>query len=125
MLTVFGDDYSTMDGTGVRDYIHAQDLAVGHVAMLQYLMFSSGFSIFNLGTGQGISVLQLIKRFESVTGMRIPYVVGPRRLGDVAECWADTSKAERLMGWKAHFSIDEMCQDAWQWELNCQSRLIS
>ena len=118
-LTVFGDDYPTPDGTGIRDYIHVQDLAEGHVATLGYLAKSTGFSVFNLGTGRGISVLEMIREFERVTGKSIPYVVGPRRYGDVAECWADPTKAAQLLGWKARLSVDAMCRDAWRWELNC------
>ncbi|OFE11761.1 UDP-glucose 4-epimerase GalE [Pseudohongiella acticola] len=122
-LTVFGDDYPTSDGTGVRDYIHVQDLAEGHVATLRYLTSAEGFSVFNLGTGRGISVLELIRKFEEVSGKPIPYTVGPRRQGDVAECWADPAKAQRLMGWQALLTIDDMCRDAWQWEQNCQSHV--
>lgn len=120
-LTVFGDDYPTLDGTGVRDYIHVQDLAEGHVATLRYLLNTKGLAIFNLGTGTGVSVLGLINEFEAVTGKKIPFEIGPRRQGDVAECWADASKAELLLGWKARLNISDMCRDAWQWEQNCQS----
>ncbi|MDO9318871.1 MAG: UDP-glucose 4-epimerase GalE [Gammaproteobacteria bacterium] len=118
-LTVFGSDYHTRDGTGIRDFIHVQDLAEGHVATLQYLQHTTGFEVFNLGTGTGVSVLELISTFEQTTGQKIAYEVGPRRSGDVAECWADSSKAERLLGWKARFGLVEMCRHAWQWEQTC------
>lgn len=118
-LTVFGSDYPTPDGTGVRDYIHVQDLAEGHVATLRYLFDNPGLSVFNLGTGKGVSVLELITMFEKVTGTRIPFEIGERRDGDVAECWADASKAERLLGWKTRLGLTEMCRDAWQWQQNC------
>jgi len=119
-LTVFGNDYATRDGTGIRDYIHVQDLAEGHVATLQYLQRATGFEIFNLGTGTGVSVLELIRAFEQTTGQKIAYEVGPRRSGDVAECWADPSKAQRLLGWKARLSLVDMCRHAWQWEQTCK-----
>lgn len=118
-LSVFGVDYSTVDGTGVRDYIHVQDLVEGHIAALNYLESNSGFITLNLGTGQGVSVLQLIHEFENVTEIKIPFVTTERRAGDVAECWADASLAENMLGWKATRTLADMCRDAWRWEQQC------
>ncbi len=115
-LSVFGNDYPTPDGTGVRDYIHVVDLARGHVAALAWAASHSGTEVFNLGTGRGSSVLQLVSAFERATGIHIPYVIAPRRAGDIAECWADPGKAERLLGWKAALGLDEMCRDTWNWQ---------
>lgn len=115
-LKVFGDDYPTADGTGVRDYIHVMDLAEGHVAALHHL--DHGVQIYNLGTGKGTSVLQLIKAFEEANGVPIHYVVTPRRPGDIAENYADTSKAESELGWKAKRDVIDMCRDAWRFEFN-------
>jgi len=114
-LNVFGDDYPTPDGTGVRDYIHVVDLAKGHAAALTYSAAHTGAEVFNLGTGRGSSVLDLVKSFEKVNGLKLPYVIAPRRAGDIAECWADASKALRLLGWKAEKSLDDMCRDSWNW----------
>ena len=114
-LRVFGDDYPTPDGTGVRDYIHVVDLAKGHAAALDYAASHQGAEVFNLGTGHGSSVLDLIRSFERVNGVEIPYAIAPRRAGDIAACWADASKAERLLGWKAQKSLDDMCRDSWNW----------
>ena len=114
-LNVFGDDYPTPDGTGVRDYIHVVDLAKGHAAALTYSAAHTGAEVFNLGTGRGSSVLDLVRSFEKVNGLKLPYVIAPRRAGDIAECWADASKAERLLGWKAEKSLDDMCRDSWNW----------
>ena len=114
-LRVFGDDYPTPDGTGVRDYIHVVDLAKGHAAALAYAASHTGAEAFNLGTGRGSSVLDLIRSFERVNGVEIPYAIAPRRAGDIAACWADASKAERLLGWKAQKSLDDMCRDSWNW----------
>jgi len=114
-LNVFGDDYPTPDGTGVRDYIHVVDLAKGHAAALTYSAAHTGAEVFNLGTGRGSSVLDLVKSFEKVNGLKLPYVFAPRRAGDIAECYADASKAERLLGWKAEKSLDDMCRDSWNW----------
>ena len=114
-LNVFGDDYPTPDGTGVRDYIHVVDLAKGHAAALTYSAAHTGAEVFNLGTGRGSSVLDLVKSFEKVNGLKLPYVIAPRRAGDIAECYADASKAERLLGWKAEKSLDDMCRDSWNW----------
>lgn len=115
-LSVFGDDYPTPDGTGVRDYIHVVDLALGHLKALTYLAAHSGVSIFNLGTGQGYSVLAMVKAFEKASGKRIPYTLAPRRAGDIAECWADPSKALKELGWQAERGLNEMMQDAWRWQ---------
>jgi len=115
-LYVYGDDYPTVDGTGVRDYIHVVDLAEGHVAALERL--EEGVHVYNLGTGQGTSVLQLVKTFEQVNGIKIPYEIVGRRPGDVAESYADVSKAWRELGWSAKRGIDEMCRDAWRYEVN-------
>ena len=114
-LNVFGDDYPTPDGTGVRDYIHVVDLAKGHAAALTYSADHTGAEVFNLGTGRGSSVLDLVKSFEKVNGLKLPYVIAPRRAGDIAECYADASKAERLLDWKAEKSLDDMCRDSWNW----------
>ena len=113
-LKVFGSDYPTIDGTGVRDYIHVMDLAEGHVAALEKL--NPGIQVYNLGTGRGTSVLQLLKAFEEATGIRVPYEITDRRPGDVAENYADVSKAERLLGWRAKRDLLAMCRDAWQFE---------
>ncbi|WP_094603849.1 UDP-glucose 4-epimerase GalE [Sporomusa silvacetica] len=113
-LKVFGNDYPTVDGTGVRDYIHVMDLAEGHVAALDHL--TAGVHIYNLGTGQGTSVLQLTKAFEEANGVEIPYVIVDRRPGDIAECYADVSKAESKLNWKAKRGIVDMCLDAWRFE---------
>ena len=114
-LSVFGDDYPTHDGTGVRDYIHVVDLAKGHAAALNYATRHVGAEIINLGTGQGTSVLDLLQSFQRVNGLKIPYTMAPRRDGDIAECYADVSKARRLLGWKAEKSLDDMCRDSWNW----------
>ena len=120
-LRVFGSDYPTVDGTGVRDYIHVCDLAEGHVAALDQL--TEGAQIYNLGTGQGTSVLQLVKAFEEATGLDIPYEIVDRRPGDIAECYADASKAERELGWTARRSLVDMCRDAWRFENNYDGQL--
>lgn len=117
-LGVFGNDYDTHDGTGVRDYIHVVDLALGHVKALKKLVKGSGLSIYNLGTGQGYSVLDIVKNFEEATGVKIPYVIKPRRAGDIDICFADSSKAEKELGWKAQRGIKEMCADSWRWQKN-------
>lgn len=117
MLSVFGGDYPTEDGTGVRDYIHVVDLAVGHVRMLERLMHGeAGVRIYNLGTGCGSSVLQMIQAFERASGRSIPYQVVARRPGDIAVCYADPSRAERELGWRAQRNIAQMCEDAWRWQ---------
>ena len=114
---VFGDDYDTPDGTGVRDYIHVVDLAIGHVKALKKIASSEPeVRIYNLGTGQGFSVLQMIEAFSKACGKPIPYTIKPRRLGDIAECYADASLAKEELGWEAERGIDEMCQDSWRWQ---------
>ena len=115
-LYVFGDDYPTPDGTGVRDYIHVMDLVEGHVAALAYIQRQSGLHTVNLGTGQGVSVLDIVKAFEQASGRTIPYEIVERRPGDIAECWAQPSLAEQLLGWKASRTLEQMCEDAWRWQ---------
>ena len=117
-LTVFGDDYETPDGTCVRDYIHVVDLARGHVAALQAIERNCGCAIYNLGTGQGYSVLDVVKTFEKVNGVKIPYSIKPRRAGDIATCYSDPAKAEKELGWKAQYGLEEMCRDSWNWQRN-------
>ena len=113
---VFGNDYPTPDGTGVRDYIHVVDLARGHVCAIRKLETKCGLFICNLGTGHGYSVLDVIHAFEKACGKKIPYVIDPRRPGDIAECYADPSKARRELGWEAEYGIEEMCADSWNWQ---------
>ena len=113
---VFGNDYPTPDGTGVRDYIHVCDLATGHAAALAWMNGREGVEIFNLGTGRGTSVLEIIKAFGRACGHDVPYVIDPRRAGDVAENYADCTKAKEQMGWEAKYGIDEMCRDSWNWQ---------
>ena len=115
-LSVFGSDYPTPDGTGVRDYIHVVDLAEGHVAALNYLVREKGLLTVNLGTGCGYSVLDMVRAFEKASGRPVPYALVARRPGDVAACYADPAYAEKLLGWKATRGIDEMCRDAWRWQ---------
>ena len=115
-LSVFGNDYPTPDGTGVRDYIHVVDLAKGHVAALEYSMEHRGCEVFNLGTGVGYSVLDLVKTFEKTNGVKIPYEIVPRRPGDIASCYAATDKAWHLLRWRAEKSLEDMCRDAWRWQ---------
>ena len=115
-LQVFGTDYPTPDGTGVRDYIHVTDLASGHIAALAYAQGRSGHHIFNLGSGQGISVLEMQRAFSKACGRDLPFVLSPRRLGDVAAYWADPQRAQSTLNWKANKSIDDMCQDTWHWQ---------
>ncbi len=115
-LTVFGNDYSTVDGTGVRDYIHVMDLAEGHVKALAWLKSQVGAHVFNLGTGRGYSVLEMVKAFELASGRAVPYRISPRRAGDVAAVYADPSKAERELDWKAVRDIEAMCRDTWNWQ---------
>lgn len=117
-LNVFGNDYDTPDGTGVRDYIHVVDIAKGHIAAVEFAMKNKGAEVINLGTGNGYSVLEIVKAFERVNGVAVPYEIAPRRAGDIAQCYADASKAERVLGWKAQFDLDTMCKDAWNWEKN-------
>ncbi|MDD6439739.1 MAG: UDP-glucose 4-epimerase GalE [Lachnospiraceae bacterium] len=115
-LSVFGNDYDTPDGTGVRDYIHVCDLARGHVNAIRKFADNEGVSIYNLGTGHGYSVLQVVKAFSKACGKEIPYVIKPRRAGDIATCYCDPSKAARELGWKAEYGIEEMCRDSWNWQ---------
>ncbi|HHV10712.1 MAG TPA: UDP-glucose 4-epimerase GalE [Clostridiales bacterium] len=117
-LGVFGDDYDTPDGTGVRDYIHVVDLAAGHVKAIKKLKTAPGVCTYNLGTGCGYSVLDLVKAFQEACGKEIPYVIKPRRPGDIATCYADPSLAKKELGWKAERGIKEMCEDAWRWQKN-------
>ena len=115
-LSIFGNDYDTVDGTGVRDYIHVVDLAMGHVKALDALIHLTGSHVYNLGTGNGTSVLELVQAFQQATGQPIPYEISARRPGDVATCFADSSKAERELNWKAVRGIVEMCRDSWKWQ---------
>lgn len=115
-LAVFGNDYSTPDGTGVRDYIHVVDLAEGHLRALEALQTRTGAHVWNLGTGQGYSVLEMVRAFEAVSGKTVPYRFAPRRPGDIATCYADATKAAHELGWKAQRGLDEMMRDAWRWQ---------
>ncbi|MGN0529625.1 MAG: UDP-glucose 4-epimerase GalE [Eubacterium sp.] len=115
-LNVWGNDYDTHDGTGVRDYIHVVDLALGHVKAVEKVEKEEGLFIYNLGTGKGYSVLDVVKAFEKASGVEIPYVIGPRRDGDIATCYSDPSKAFNELGWKAERDIEEMCEDSWRWQ---------
>lgn len=117
-LHVFGNDYPTPDGTGVRDYIHVMDLAEGHAIALQYLCDHPGWDAINLGTGQGYSVLDIVRTFGQMSGRHIPYAIGPRRAGDVAACYADPGKAARLLGWRATRSLNDMCASTWRFQQN-------
>lgn len=115
-LGVFGNDYDTPDGTGVRDYIHVVDLALGHVKAIDKIKENPGVKIYNLGTGKGYSVLDVVKAFEKACGHKIPYVIKPRRPGDIATCYSDASLAKEELGWEAQYGIDEMCADSWRWQ---------
>ncbi len=117
-LGIFGNDYDTPDGTGVRDFIHVVDLAKGHVKALAKIKDKSGLNIYNLGTGVGYSVLDVVKNFEEATGVKVPYVIKPRRAGDIATCYSDASKAKKELGWVAEKGIREMCADSWRWQKN-------
>lgn len=117
-LGVFGDDYDTPDGTGVRDYIHVVDLAIGHVKALKKIEEKAGLKIYNLGTGVGYSVLDVVKNFEAASGVEIPYSIKPRRAGDIATCYSDATKAKEELGWTAQYGIKEMCADSWRWQKN-------
>jgi UDP-glucose 4-epimerase len=119
-LNVYGDDYPTPDGTGVRDYIHVQDLAHAHVAAVQALLGGSDSFTANVGTGQGHSVLEVVRAFEQASGKPVPYQIAPRRAGDVAQCYADVTRAQQLLGWRARHSLADMCADAWRWQSNEQ-----
>ena len=115
-LGVFGDDYDTPDGTGVRDYIHVVDLAIGHVKAIDYILTNPGLDVINLGTGVGYSVLDMVKAFSKACGKEIPYEIKPRRAGDIAMCYADPKKAKEVLGWEAKRGLDEMCADTWRWQ---------
>ncbi|WP_142388591.1 GDP-mannose 4,6-dehydratase, partial [Bacillus thuringiensis] len=115
---VFGNDYPTKDGTGVRDYIHVVDLANGHVKALEKVLSTTGVDAYNLGTGMGYSVLEMVEAFEKVSGKKVPYKITERRPGDVAVCFADASKAKRELGWEATRGLEEMCADSWKWQSN-------
>ncbi len=115
-LNVFGNDYPTPDGTGVRDYIHVTDLATGHMAALDYAASHTGVEVFNLGTGTGYSVLDMVHAFSRACGRDIPYRIAPRRSGDIAACYADVTKAKEILGWRAKLDIDDMCRSAWNWQ---------
>ncbi|EKO3496701.1 UDP-glucose 4-epimerase GalE [Vibrio fluvialis] len=117
-LAVFGNDYATPDGTGVRDYIHVMDLADGHIAALQAVGTQAGLHIYNLGTGKGSSVLDMVNAFSQACGKAVPYEICPRRPGDIAECWASTEKAQRELGWQAKLSLADMTADTWRWQSN-------
>ncbi|MEC8140626.1 MAG: UDP-glucose 4-epimerase GalE [Bacteroidota bacterium] len=116
ILSIFGNDYDTIDGTGVRDYIHVMDLALGHVKALEYTLNSKGCDVFNLGTGKGTSVLELVEAFELTTGQKVPYQISNRRTGDVATCFANPTKAKDKLSWEATRDVVEMCRDSWNWQ---------
>lgn len=115
-LQIFGDDYPTPDGTGVRDYIHVMDLVEGHVVALDYILANAGLHTINLGTGNGISVLEMVRAFEQASGRPVPYSVVGRRAGDIAQCWADPSQAQMLLQWRASRTLEQMCEDSWRWQ---------
>ena len=115
-LSVFGNDYDTPDGTGVRDYIHVVDLARGHVAAVKYVLQNKGCDVFNLGTGTGYSVLDMVNTFESANGVKVPYQITDRRPGDLAVCYADPAKSAEVLGWKATKNLTDMCRDSWRWQ---------
>ena len=117
-LSVFGNDYDTPDGTGVRDYIHVVDLAKGHVAAVDYVCKNSGIDVFNLGTGTGYSVLDMVNTFQEVNNTPVPYAITPRRPGDIATCYADPAKSAEKLGWKAEKTLADMCRDSWNWQKN-------
>ena len=117
-LSVFGDDYDTPDGSGVRDYIHVVDLAKGHVCAVDYAKTHTGAEAINLGTGNGVSVLELVHAFQNVNGVPVPYVIAPRRDGDVATCYSNPAKAKALLNWTAQYTVDDMCEDTWRWQKN-------
>jgi UDP-glucose 4-epimerase len=117
-LAVFGDDYDTVDGTGVRDYIHVVDLAKGHIAALKFILANNGLHTWNLGTGNGYSVLQMVKAFERASAKSIPYAIAARREGDIATCYANPTKAAQQLGWQATLGLDDMMSDTWRWQCN-------
>ena len=119
-LSVFGNDYDTPDGTGVRDYIHVVDLAIGHIKALDKLeKEEKGLYIYNLGTGTGYSVLDMVKAFEKANNVKVPYKIAPRRPGDIAKCYADPTKAKNELGFVAHKNLEDMCKDSWNFQKNC------
>lgn len=120
-LSVFGNDYPTHDGTGVRDYIHVVDLARGHIEALRVMEGMEGIFKVNLGTGVGYSVLDMVQAFEKASGRKVPYRIVGRRQGDVAECYADPTLAKKILGWQAEYDIEDMCRDSWRWQLNCEN----
>lgn len=124
-LNIWGDDYPTPDGTGVRDYVHVVDLAEGHLAALDRLTARGGMFTVNLGTGRGYSVLEMVQAFECASGVAIPYEICARRAGDIAACWAETSLADNLLGWKATRGLAEMCEDAWRWQQQCAAKTVT
>jgi UDP-glucose 4-epimerase len=117
MLSIFGNDYPTKDGTGVRDYIHVVDLAKGHIAALNFSVNNTGIDIFNLGTGTGLSVLEILHTFEKVNNIKIPYTFAARRDGDIPEIYADANKANSILGWNAMYTVDDMCKHSWNWQV--------
>lgn len=117
-LAVFGDDYDTPDGTGVRDYIHVVDLAIGHIKAIEKIVEKAGVYVYNLGTGNGYSVLEVVRAFEKASNMKVPYEIKERRAGDIPTCYADPKLAEKELGWVAKFDIETMCKDAWNWQKN-------
>lgn len=117
-LTVYGNDYNTPDGTGVRDYIHVCDLARAHIYAVEYALKNSGCEVFNVGTSNGYSVLDIVRTFEEVNGVKVPYVIGARRPGDLATVYSDASKAEKVLGFKTEFGLEKMCKDSWNWQKN-------
>ena len=117
-LEIYGDDYDTPDGTGVRDYIHINDLVDGHIAALDYAQNHSGSETFNLGTGKGHSVYEVVRAFEAATGRSVPYKIKDRRPGDIDKFYADPSKAESMLGWSAKLGLEQMCRDGWRWQEN-------
>ena len=117
-LSVFGNDYDTHDGTGVRDYIHVVDLALGHIKAVERVLSSEGIDAYNLGTGNGYSVLDMVRAFEKASGQKVNYKIAPRRDGDVATCYADPAYAAEKLGWRATRELEEMCEDTWRWQKN-------
>jgi UDP-glucose 4-epimerase len=115
-LTVHGNDYDTPDGTGVRDYIHVVDLAKGHACAVDYVVKNKGSEVFNLGTGNGYSVLDMVKAFGKACGHDVPYVISTRRPGDIGACYADSTKAKEMLGWTAQYDVNDMCEDSWRWQ---------
>ena len=117
-LNIFGNDWPTSDGTGVRDYLHVADLATGHLRAFEYTLSHTGWIAINLGTGSGVSVLELVSAFEQATGKPVPHVIAPRRTGDIAACWADSARAAQLLGWRSRRTLQQACADGWRWQQN-------